>query len=209
MSKYQDYGWNSAAPSNSADGDRLSDLFCALTKKLGNGLRVCDLGCGNGRMAALLADAGFRVMGVDASARGVAIARQHFPQAEFVCAELGAGLSALVGNEFDVVISSDVIEHLYRPGDLLEATQAVLKPKGYALIGTPYHGYWKNLAIAATGKMDNHFTALWDGGHIKFFSVATLGTLVRQHGFTVAGWHFYGRLPYLWRNMICHAHKGD
>jgi hypothetical protein len=38
-------------------------------------------------------------------------------------------------------------------------------------VSTPYHGYHKNLGLALSGKMDAHFTALWEGGHIKFFSI--------------------------------------
>ena len=68
-------------------------------------------------------------------------------------------------------------------------------------------GILKNLALAVTGKLDNHFTVLWPGGHIKFFSVKTLGTLAAQYGFSVLGWKFYGRAPWLWRNMICRARK--
>ncbi|MBB3777235.1 hypothetical protein FHS52_003232 [Erythromicrobium ramosum] len=36
----------------------------------------------------------------------------------------------------------------------------------------------KNVILAASGKLDRHFTALWDGGRIKFFSVATLSVLL-------------------------------
>ena len=207
MSEYQDYGWEIAGPTNSADGDALAQLFCKLALSLGKGLRVCDLGCGNGYLAATLAQAGFKVLGVDASAKGIALAQKSFPQAEFRQIELGGDLTHTIGNDFDLVISSDVIEHLYRPSDLLRDAHAILKPNGHLLLGTPYHGYWKNLALAVTGKMDNHFTVLWDGGHIKFFSVKTLGALVAQYGFSVLDWQFYGRTPWLWRNMICCARK--
>src|SRR5687767_1358104 len=89
----------------------------------------------------------------------------------------------------------------------LEAARSLLKPQGHILIGTPYHGYLKNLVLAATGKMDGHFSALHDGGHIKFFSVKTLSTLMRAHGFEDLSFTFYGRAPWLWKNMICHARK--
>jgi predicted HicB family RNase H-like nuclease len=52
----------------------------------------------------------------------------------------------------------------------------------FTVISTPYHGYWKNLMLALTGKMDAHFTALWDHGHIKFWSMRTLGELLREGG---------------------------
>ena len=117
-SAYQDYGWQSAGPSNEADGDALAQLFRDLALEIGKGLRICDLGCGNGYMAAFLAQAGFDVLGVDASAKGIALAQENFPQAEFRQIELGGDLAQAIGSDFDLVISSDVIEHLYRPADL-------------------------------------------------------------------------------------------
>ena len=56
---------------------------------------------------------------------------------------------------------------------------------GEMIISTPYHGYLKNLALAITGKFDRHFTVLWDGGHIKFWSVKTLTKLLNEFGFEV------------------------
>lgn len=83
----------------------------------------------------------------------------------------------------------------------------MLRPGGLFIITTPYHGYFKNLVMAVTGKMDNHFTVLWDGGHIKFWSYKTLSTLLQENGFRVD--HFYGagRFPWLWKSMVLAAVK--
>ena len=153
---------------------------------------------------ARLAALGYRVTGVDASASGIQIARRAYPGVEFVHALIDRDLNL---GQFDLVISSDVIEHLYRPADLVGAMASLLKPGGHVLVGTPYHGYLKNLVLAASGKMDAHFSALHDGGHIKFFSVNTLSKLMRDHGFGDLSFTYYGRAPWLWKNMICHARK--
>jgi len=65
----------------------------------------------------------------------------------------------------------------------------------------------KNLALAATGKLDGHFTVLWDGGHIKFFSRRTLTTLLEQEGFHVVEFRGAGRWPYLWKSMVLAARR--
>jgi len=69
-------------------------------------------------------------------------------------------------------------------------------------VSTPYHGYIKNLALAVTGKLDAHFTVLWDGGHIKFFSRSTLEQMLREQGFEVTGFAGAGRWPLLWKSML-------
>ncbi len=210
MSEYQDFNWTTQGPANGESGRGLAECIVALIKRLEHVSRVCDLGCGNGYLAGRLAEAGYSVTGVDASETGIRIARENRPRVEFVCAQIGADLrAAITGPKVDLVASSDVIEHLYRPADLLEAAAALLEPGGHLLICTPYHGYLKNLALSMTGRMDAHFTALWDGGHIKFFSVKTLSELIRRHGFVDLRFTYYGRAPYFWKNMICHARKGS
>ena len=108
---------------------------------------------------------------------------------------------------FDLVVSSDVIEHLYDPLTFLRAAFAVLRPGGTAIIGTPYHGYLKNIAISVTGTWDAHHGVGWHGGHIKFFSVASLGGMLVDAGFEAPRFSYYGRFPGFWKNMIAVARK--
>jgi 2-polyprenyl-3-methyl-5-hydroxy-6-metoxy-1,4-benzoquinol methylase len=201
---YTEFEWQTEAAANGASGEQLTRVFVDLVKKLDHVQSICDLGCGNGHISGRLAALGYNVTGVDASASGIQIARHAYPRVEFVQALIDRDLTL---GPFDLVISSDVIEHLYRPSDLLEAAVSLLKPGGHLLLGTPYHGYLKNLVLAATGKMDAHFSALHDGGHIKFFSVNTLSKLMRDYQFHDLSFTFYGRAPWLWKNMICHARK--
>jgi len=199
---YSEFEWHTGAAGNGESGEKLTHVFVELVKKIEGVRSICDLGCGNGHITGRLAALGYEVTGVDASASGIAIARRVYPNVEFVEALIDRDLRL---GQFDLVVSSDVIEHMYRPSDLLEAARALLKPGGQILLGTPYHGYVKNLALAATGKMDAHFSVLHDGGHIKFFSVKTLSALMRDRGFEDLNFTFYGRAPWLWKNMICHA----
>ena len=196
---YTEFEWHAEAAGNGDSGEKLTCVFVELVKKLEGVRSICDLGCGNGHITGRLAKLGYQVTGVDASASGIAIARRAYPNVEFVEALIDGALRV---GEFDLVVSSDVIEHMYRPSDLLAAACAALKPGGQILLGTPYHGYLKNLVLAATGKMDAHFSALHNGGHIKFFSVKTLSMLMRAHGFEDLNFTFYGRAPWLWKNMI-------
>jgi SAM-dependent methyltransferase len=210
VSSYQDFHWISPSPGNGASGEGLAGALIRLIKRLDGVRRVCDLGCGNGYLAGRLSELGYNVTGIDASPSGIELASNQYPKVKFLCSLVDQRLSDVIKDaDFDLVISSDVIEHLYRPSDLLEPASVLLKPQGHLLIGTPYHGYLKNIVLSLAGRMDGHFTALWDGGHIKFFSVNTLSQLIRQHGFTDLRFSFYGRAPYLWKNMICHARKAN
>jgi 2-polyprenyl-3-methyl-5-hydroxy-6-metoxy-1,4-benzoquinol methylase len=204
---YTEFEWSTARAGNGASGEKLTEVFVALVEKIDGVRTICDLGCGNGHIAGRLGLHGYEVTGIDASRSGIQIAQQTYPSARFIEAMIDRELEQLGLSSFDLVISSDVIEHLYRPSDLLEAAGSLLKPGGHILLGTPYHGYLKNLALAVSGRMDSHFSALHDGGHIKFFSVNTLSQLMTAHSFEDPSFTFYGRAPLLWKNMICHARK--
>jgi 2-polyprenyl-3-methyl-5-hydroxy-6-metoxy-1,4-benzoquinol methylase len=169
-------------------------------------LGIIDLGCGNGAMASRLLGMGYKAVGIDASESGIAIANQQRPgQFHVVDFSLGQLPAALAGRQFNVVLSTEVIEHLYDPRALLKMARSVLAPGGTLVITTPYHGYLKNLALAAAGKLDGHFTVLWDGGHIKFFSRRTLTAMLEEEGFQVTDFRGAGRWPYLWKSMVLAA----
>lgn len=208
---YRDYGYTAPGPSNADVGRQLAERFVDLASRLNGIKHACDLGCGNGYLASRLGASGLHVTGVDASESGLAIASRNYAtdKVRFMRAEIGTDLVTLLptGLRFDLVVSSDVIEHLYRPATLIETAATLLKPGGYLIVGTPYHGYLKNLAISVLNKWDAHHGVHWDGGHIKFFSERTLRTLVVQHGFKQATFRFYGRMPWLWKHMICVAQR--
>jgi 2-polyprenyl-6-hydroxyphenyl methylase/3-demethylubiquinone-9 3-methyltransferase len=166
------------------------------------GLRVFDAGCGNGFVAARMHELGCDVAGCDASEQGIQHARHRLPGCRFEVTSLYEDLAARFGAEWDVVISTEVIEHLYDPRRFAANVRNLLKPGGLFVVTTPYHGYLKNLVLAVTGKLDAHFTALWDGGHIKFWSSKTLAFLLQESGFSNIVFFGAGRLPFLWKSMV-------
>jgi 2-polyprenyl-3-methyl-5-hydroxy-6-metoxy-1,4-benzoquinol methylase len=149
---------------------------------------------------------GITATGVDTSESGVAQARR-------------VGINAHVGSAYDdlastygtfpLVVSLEVIEHCIDPRAFAKTLISLIAPGGVGVLSTPYHGYLKNLALAITGKMDSHFTALWDGGHIKFFSIRTLDTLLREAGAGSVSHHRIGRIPPLAKSMMAVINPRD
>lgn len=211
MSEYSQFRYVTPGPSNGDTGAALAAKLVRLVSGLDQVRSICDLGCGNGYLSGLLAGPGLQVVGVDASESGVAIAKAALGErGEVVCARIDPGLPGIMGDaRFDAVISSDVIEHMYLPRDLLQCARELLNPGGWLVLGTPYHGYLKNLALGILDRWDAHHSVDWDGGHIKFFSVRTLSRMVTEAGFEVQRFDYFGRLPWLWMNMICVARAKD
>lgn len=184
----------------------LAAFFANRPPEQGKAKSVFDLGCGNGSVAAALAQYGYDPCGVDPSTEGIAQAQAAYPGLRLQTGSAYDDLVARFGR-FPAVISLEVVEHVYAPRDYARTLFDLVEPAGIALVSTPYHGYWKNLALAVTGRMDPHFTALWDHGHIKFWSIRTLGRLLREAGFEAIHFHRVGRIPALAKSMIAIARK--
>jgi 2-polyprenyl-6-hydroxyphenyl methylase/3-demethylubiquinone-9 3-methyltransferase len=168
--------------------------------------RIFEVGCGNGSVANALSKLGFEVTGIDASEEGITQAHQALPDLNLHLGSAYDNLRSQYG-QFPIVISLEVVEHLYFPRKFAKTAYDLLQAGGTAIISTPYHGYWKNLAMALTGTMDAHFTALWDHGHIKFWSFQTLYALLSEAGFVDISFFRVGRFPILAKSMIAIARK--
>jgi 2-polyprenyl-6-hydroxyphenyl methylase/3-demethylubiquinone-9 3-methyltransferase len=165
------------------------------------GSAVFEIGSGNGATADMLARRGYRVIGIDPAIEGVEIARRNFPQAAF---HLGTAYDDLTGTygTFPIVISLEVIEHCYSIKAYLETVFRLIEPGGLGIISTPFHGYWKNLALSLAGKWDSHHDPLWEGGHIKFFSEKTLAQALQNAGFVNIGFRRAGRIKVVAKSTI-------
>ena len=98
-----------------------------------------DLGCGTGRHAtAALAGAGFRVTGLDMSARSIEVARREVPSVRFLVGDMAT--ATFPAGSFDLVTAFYSIIHLPREehGELLRQVAAWLRPGGglIASLGT-------------------------------------------------------------------------
>lgn len=100
---------------------------------LGSG-RILDFGCGTGELARWLAAE--RYLGVDRDQESVEIARERFPDHEFLTVEAFETGNAKPRRGFDVVVALAVIEHLPEPVRWLAETGSVLADRG---------GWWSPL----------------------------------------------------------------
>jgi 2-polyprenyl-6-hydroxyphenyl methylase/3-demethylubiquinone-9 3-methyltransferase len=151
----------------------LEALSCAPGKKL------IDVGCGAGGVGGALAKSGYDVIGVDTWPEGIELARKYHAPARFEVGSCYDDLAARFGT-FPLVVSSEVIEHLYDPRRFMHVVKSLMEPNGHLVLTTPYHGFTKNLMISLTNSWDAHLDPLWDHGHIKFWSERTLTKLLNE-----------------------------
>lgn len=201
------YGWKDAEMQSHHDY-LLPSILTLMSKK--SPLNILDAGCGNGYIAGQLSSMGHSVTAIDASEDGIILAREKWPTVRFEVISIYDNLTQLrPTGGWDLVVSSEVIEHLFYPQQFLRNMCSVLKENGEIILTTPYHGYFKNLALSIAGAWDRHLTVDWVGGHIKFFSEETLTKMLQQNGFTPFRFCNAGRMPYLWKSMVCLAGKSS
>jgi 2-polyprenyl-6-hydroxyphenyl methylase/3-demethylubiquinone-9 3-methyltransferase len=102
------------------------------------GLEILDVGCGAGLLCEPLAEQGAHVVGVDATARNLDVARLHASEQSLpidYCYWFAEHVREK-GERFDVVLNTEVVEHVANPDQLLADCAALAKPGGIMVVAT-------------------------------------------------------------------------
>ena len=148
------------------------------------GLRLLDIGCGGGLLAEPMARLGATVVGADAAERNIPVARVHAQQSglEIDYRHTTAEAMAAAGEQFDVVLNMEVVEHVADPLAYLTACQQLLKPGGLMVCSTINRNA-KSFAMAIIGA---EYVMRWlpKGTHEwnKFITPDELFDLIRNAG---------------------------
>jgi 2-polyprenyl-6-hydroxyphenyl methylase/3-demethylubiquinone-9 3-methyltransferase len=149
-----------------------------------DGLRILDIGCGGGLLCEPMARLGADIVGADAAQRNIPVAQVHAEQSgldidyRFTTAED----MAAAGEQFDIVLNMEVVEHVVNPLSYLTACQQLLKPKGLHICSTINRNP-KSFAMAIVGA---EYVMRWlpKGTHEfnKFITPDELFALLEQAG---------------------------
>jgi SAM-dependent methyltransferase len=183
--------------------------FRSVRRVPASAVRVLEIGCSNGRNVALpLAELTYDVTGLDIHAASIdaANAANNRSNARFLCMDLA---DYAVDPPHDVLILSDVLEHVDDPARMIQAAMRHLAPDGIVLVSIP-NGYGPfeierflirvgllkpillaiDLAKRARGRQATPRGAdlpayNWDSGHVQFFSERAFRRLLAGVGLQV------------------------
>ena len=150
------------------------------------GLRILDIGCGGGLLSEPMARLGATVVGADAAEGNIPVAQVHAEQSGLAIDYRNTTAEALAeaGEQFDVVLNMEVVEHVADPLAYLTACQQLLKPGGLMLCSTLNRNA-KSFAMAIVGA---EWVMRWlpKGTHDwqKFITPEELYDLIRRAGLT-------------------------
>ena len=165
---------------------------------------VVDLGCGKGRHSFEALRRGARVYAIDldhnalaevaAMASAMASVGETPPSASCICINASASALPLAAGSVDVVIASEVLEHIADDELALSEIVRVLKPAGVAVVSVPRK--WPEKVCWALSD-DYHNAA---GGHVRIYRSSALKARLRRTGLAVTASHHSHALhsPYWW-----------
>jgi SAM-dependent methyltransferase len=172
---------------------RQARMLREVLRGVGPPASIVDIGCGDGAATALAArvNPGHRILGLDWSADALRHARARGLTLLRAEAE-PAGLPIASGRA-DVVIMSELIEHLVDPDSVLEEARRVLRPGGTLLLSTPNLAAWYNRGLLALGVQPVFTEVSLRGvfgrpgsqvaGHLRLFTRGALVGLLAARGF--------------------------
>lgn len=139
---------------------------------------ILDVGCGDGSFARTMAEAGWRVTGLDPAMPGNVGGRSPDTRLELIRGNL---VDLPEDHHFDVITLWDVIEHLDHPMEVLDAVASRLRPGGCLVIETG--NYQSAGRIEGGGTWWNYQL-----DHRWYFAPPQLEALVRAAGLEPAEW---------------------
>ncbi len=178
----QDYIWRHYQNQARGTFDLSYPRLRFLAERCPPGTRVLNIGAGSGYLEKLLAGRGVEVCSLDPCGDSIARLQVELNMGERAKQGYSQDIPFNAGH-FDKVIMTEVLEHL--PEDVLHATvdevRRVLKPGGQFVGTVPYReDLQANEAICPHCQAQFH---RW--GHQQSFDAASLGGLLRRHGFRV------------------------
>ena len=107
---------------------------------------------------------------------------------------IGKDACPVQDRSFDLVVASDIIEHLIDTDRFLKDIQGMIKPEGHIIITTPNLGWWLNRLRLLSGKPPWSFPGvsstvqkdlMIDLNHIRINLTDEWSHLFRHHGFRI------------------------
>ena len=165
------------------------------------GSYVFDVGCGEGQLASILTEKGCQVDGMDINLDRLADSRDHYKNVYEE--DIETFDFDRHGHKYDVVVFSDVLEHLQRPEMVLKKAPLLIKDKGKTLISLPNVAYYSNRLALLCGRWEYQDEGVLDRTHLRFFTMLTGRNFIETSGFFVR--EVVSELPVItsrWKRLI-------
>lgn len=153
--------------------------------------KILDIGCAGGELARILKERGHHVLGADISAQALEVAAPHLEEGFAFDVADECWPEKLLAMRFDVIVASEIIEHLFEPELFIKNLHKILAPNGRVIVTTPNFLFWKNRFRMLFGRFQYEKMGILDFGHIRFFTLETTRQTFCDAGFQITREHHY------------------
>ena len=151
--------------------------------------RVLEFGCATGYMSEVLKDRlGCTVVGIEIDPGAAALAEEHVERVIVGDAEKIDLAAELAGEEFDVVLFADVLEHLKEPAHVLRRVRPFVAENGVVVASIPNIAHASVRLALLGGEFRYREWGLLDDTHLRFFTRASIQDLFEETGYVVTHW---------------------
>ena len=150
---------------------------------IGHATRVLEFGCGPGHVTRALKERGCQVTGLEGDPVAAEHAAEHAEQVVVTDFDVDDYAAKLVGEQYDVALFGDVLEHVREPVDLLRSVRPLLRRGGYVVISLPNVAHIDVRLALLRGKFEYKPWGLLDESHLRFFTRDSVEQLAREAGF--------------------------
>lgn len=147
--------------------------------------RVLEFGCASGFVSRALRDRGCRVVGVEIDPEFASQAKEFCDDVIIGDAETLDLESILEGQQFDVAVFGDVLEHMHDPVQILRRVRQWLVPEGYVVASLPNVAHGAVRLALLQGRFDYRPEGLLDETHVRFFTHDSIKDMFHEAGFVL------------------------
>jgi len=143
-------------------------------EKLPSSSRVLDIGCGSGAIGRELKTNGWqslKAVEIDAGARA---------HVSSIYSQIEPSIEPYRGQQFDLILLLDVVEHMTEPEDFLNEAAKLLSPNGTLLLSVPNVAHWSVRFPLLFGWFEYSERGLLDRTHLQLFTRSRVNRFARS-----------------------------
>lgn len=152
-----------------------------IANRVPHSVRVLDVGCGVGILGRYLDGKQCDVTGYDLKLENISDYEKYYT----LMSERNVEKEGLGNEKYDIIIFSDVLEHLFDGSKVLSQSRYLLNSGGKVLVSLPNVVYFENRLKVLGGNWDYTETGILAHAHIRFYTLATARKFLTGAGFEI------------------------